>query len=200
MPAAMIRHDLVGFTGFNYDTDAKSLRVTNVNPAGDVTLEWDEPLGMPPSGGYNVYYSTTRDGFDDGSEQLLIDLPAFTRVATHSGAAASEAQYYYMVVAYNDTGDEGSSTYSIAVWTEEYNAGYDTMGIPVVLTTDKTADWWCEQINDVVGFNYLYDSTTGEWGWHAQRMPEGAFDPTLVMAEGYQISTKATGKYVFIGR
>jgi hypothetical protein len=76
------------------------------------------------------------------------------------------------------------------------------MGIPVVLTTDETADWWCEQINDVVGINYLFDSTTGEWGWHAQRMPEGAFDPTMVMAEGYQISTKApaTAKYIFIGR
>jgi hypothetical protein len=200
MPAAMIRHDLVGFRGFNYDSDAKSLRVTNVNPAGDVTLEWDEPIGMDIFGGYDVYYSTTRDGFDDDSAQLLTSLPAFTRVATHQFAAASEAQYYYMVVAFNETLVEGSSTYSIAVWTEEYNAGYDTMGIPVVLTTNRTADWWCEQINDVVGFNYLFDTTTGEWGWHAQRMPEGAFDPTLVMTEGYQISTKATAKYIFIGR
>jgi hypothetical protein len=200
MPAAMIRHELVGFAGFDYSTSAKNLRIIDVNPSGDVTLEWDEPVGMDPFGGYNIYYSATRDGFDDGSAQLLGALPVFTRVITHSDAAASEAQYYYMVVAFNETGAEGSSTYSIAVWTEEYNVGYDTMGIPVVLTTDKTADWWCEQINDVVGFNYLFDTTTGEWGWHAQRMPEGAFDPTLVMAEGYQISTRATAKYIFIGR
>jgi len=98
----------------------------------------------------------------------------------------------------NETITEGASTYSIGVWTADISAGYDTIGIPLLLASYETADWYCDQIDDAVGINYYIDSRLG-WGWHSERMPAGAYDPTLLMIEGYQISTSIQTKYTFIG-
>lgn len=199
MPGAMISYNTHWFSGFDYTTGAKSL-VASVNPvSGDVTLMWDEPIVRDPFGGYNVLYSTTRDGFNDGSANLLAFVSALSpRIAVHSGATSSSSQYFYMVVPVNESGYEGASTYSIAVITSSYDAEYDTLGIPVVLSSDHTADWYCSEIEDVVGINYLADSN-GRWSWHSERMEKGAYDPEIVMTKGYQISTVSQTKYTFIG-
>jgi hypothetical protein len=104
-----------------------------------------------------------------------------------------------MVVPFNATGVRGSSTYSIGVWTEEYLAQYDTIGIPLKLTLDETADWYCDNIQNTVGINY-HIHNEHRWCWHSTRMPAGAFDPILVMTEGYQISNTGPTKFTFIGR
>jgi uncharacterized protein YegL len=199
MPGAMIRYTTHWFLGFDYATGAKSL-IASVNPVtGDVTLNWDEPLVRDSNGGYNVIYSTTRDGFSDGSTTLLAFVPASSpRMAIHSGATSFPSQYFYMVVPVNESGYEGASTYSVAVITSGYDAEYDTMGIPVVQSSDQTADWFCSEIDDAVGINYLADSN-GRWSWHSERMEKGAYDPEIVMTEGYQISTVTQTKYTFIG-
>ncbi len=105
---------------------------------------------------------------------------------------------YYMIVPYNSSGVKGSSSYSMGIWTEEYISGYDTFGIPLKLNTDHTADWYCDNIPDVLGINYFIESLQ-MWGWHSTGMPEGAFDTTLIMAEGYQISTSTSTKFTFVG-
>jgi hypothetical protein len=164
-----------------------------------VTLNWDEPLVRDQNGGYNVLYSTTRDGFSDGSTTLLTFVPVSSpRIAVHLGATSSPSQYFYMVVPVNRSGYEGASTYSVAVITSGYDTEYDTMGIPVVLSSDHTADWYCSEIDDVVGINYLADSN-GRWSWHSERMEKGAYDPEIVMTKGYRISTIMQTKYTFIG-
>jgi len=104
-----------------------------------------------------------------------------------------------MVVPFNTLGIRGASTYSIGVWTEEYLTEYDTFGIPLKMKIDNTVDWYCDNIPNTVGFNYFIYGEQ-RWVWHSTRMPEGAYDPVLVMAEGYQISTSSTTKYTFIGR
>jgi hypothetical protein len=199
MPGAMIKYHTYGSIGFDYKTDAKSLSASVDTVSGDVILTWGEPLARGPTDHYNVYYSTTRDGFDEGTAILLTSIPS-TRPMTyiHSGAAASAGQDYYMVIPVDDTNVEGASTYSIGVWTEEYLDQYDTMGIPLILDTNQTADWYCDQIDDVVGINYFLYSVQ-RWGWHSTRMGAGAFDPVLVMTEGYQISTSGATKFTFIG-
>jgi hypothetical protein len=147
---------------------------------------------------YNVYRSTTRDGFDDGLATLLDTIPVGTESYTDFGAAVSEGHYYYMIVPLNSTNVEGTSTYSIGVWTEEYISQYDTFGIPLKTGDVHSADWYCDNIPDTVGINFLHPEY-GMWFWHSKTMPEGTFDTMVVMTEGYQISTSGATKYTFIG-
>jgi parallel beta-helix repeat protein len=205
MPGAMIVYDDdSGFLGFDPDSEAKSLTVS-IDLNGNVTLIWQEPSSMISGDWYEVYYSNTRDGFF-GTIGMDYDLagPSIgfgTNSTTISGLGAIDpgARWYFMVVPFNASGVRGSSTYSIGVWTEEYLAGYDTIGIPLKLSNYQTADWFCDNIPDTIGINY-YIYSDQRWGWHSTRIPEGAFDPTLEIAEGYQISTSNATKFTFIGR
>jgi len=204
MPGAMIRYNSGGFIGFDYNSDAKSLSVAVDPVSGDVTLTWDQPMGMNSDDFYKVYYSTIRDGFDgvEGSDYKL--LPGGTisfndpRTIVHAGGALLYNQIYYMIIPVNEFGVKGASTYSIGVWTAIYMQEYDTIGIPLILDSYPTADWYCDRIDDAVGINYFINSIVG-WGWHSTRMPQGAYDPVLEMMEGYQLSTSGATKYTFIG-
>ncbi len=202
MPGAMIRYKTCSFVGFDYNSDANTLSA-QVNPVtGDVSLTWSQPSGMDYDDKYNVYYSPSRDGFHgiEGSDFFLLTTVPFSaqRMAVHSGVALPGNQYYYTVIPVNENNVKGSSTYSIGVWTSKYSAEYDTIGIPLILDSYETADWYCDQIDNAVGINYFKDLVV-RWSWHSTRMPAGAFDPTLIMTEGYQISTSAQTKYTFIG-
>jgi hypothetical protein len=203
MPGAMIMYnDDTGFLGFDHTTEAKSLMVT-VEVNGDVSLTWQEPGSIAVGDWYDVYCSNERDGFFGtlDVDYLLVSRVDFgTNTATHIDAQADSpgARLYYMVVPFNATGVRGSSTYRIGIWTEEYLAQYDTFGIPLKLSSYPTADWFCDNIPNTVGMNY-YNIDTQRWCWHSMRMPEGAFDPVLVMVEGYQISTSNATKFTFIG-
>jgi hypothetical protein len=201
MPGAMIRYNTGSFLGFDYNSDAKSVSAA-VNPiSGDVTITWSATSDLSTVQ-YHVYYSTTRDGFHGtrGVDYILLAMTPFgTEIAVHPNAVlpAIHTQFYYMVIPLNATDAEGATTYSIGVWTAIYLAEYDTMGVPLLLTSYPTADWYCDADN-VVGINYFIDSNQ-RWSWHSERMPQGAFDPQLLMAEGYQISTSNITRYTFIG-
>jgi hypothetical protein len=203
MPGAMIIYDDdILFSGFDIDSEAKNLTVS-IEPNGDVTLIWQEPASMGVGDWYEVYYSDTRDGFfGTPDEYSLVSLPIGfgTNTTTHNGALANDpgARLYYMVVPFNALGIRGASTYSIGIWTEEYLAQYDTFGIPLKPGSSETVDWYCDQIDNVVGINYFIYSNQ-RWGWHSTRMGAGAYDPVLVMTEGYQISTSGSTKFTFIG-
>jgi hypothetical protein len=204
LPGAMISYDDdSGFIGFSYATEAKNLTV-NVEPNGDVNLTWWEPPIMAPGDHYKIYYSNTRDGFFGDLNfdyfQACPPVDFGTNATTHVGAQANDpgARLYYIVVPFDSMGNQGASTYSIGIWTEEYLPGYDTFGIPLKMNVNHAADWYCDNIPDAVGINYFIFSLQ-EWGWHSTRMPKGAFDPILEMAEGYQISTSNAAKFTFIG-
>jgi len=203
MPAAMISYDddslLLGFDPAN---EAKNLSVS-VQSNGDVNLTWEEPVSKGVGDRYEIYYSNTRDGFFGtfDVDYFLVSTVNFgNNTTTHVGANASNAgaRLYYMVVPFNASGVRGSSTYSIGVWTEDYLAEYDTFGVPLKMIYNYTADWYCDNIPDTVGINY-YIVNEQRWGWHSERMPEGAYDPVIVMTEGYQISTSIATKFIFIG-
>jgi hypothetical protein len=198
MPGSMIRYNSGSFVGFDYSIEADSLKAVVPNPVtGDITLYWTRPSDLNVVN-YNVYRSTTRNGFDDGLATLLDTIPVGTETYTDFGAAISEGQYYYIIVPLNITNVEGASTYSIGIWTEEFLSQYDTFGIPLKMKENHTADWYCAEIPDSVGINY-FNISLQLWFWHSTRMPKGAFDPILVMTEGYQISTSNTTKFTFIG-
>jgi hypothetical protein len=71
------------------------------------------------------------------------------------------------------------------------------MGLPLKLSSFPTADWYCDNIPNTVGINY-YIHQEQRWGWHSTRMPQGAYDPQRVMAEGYQISNSNTARFIYI--
>ncbi|UCG68939.1 MAG: lamin tail domain-containing protein [Thermoplasmata archaeon] len=198
LPGAMIRFNSGPYAGFDHNTDAKSLSASVDSRTGDVTLSWDHPLSVDQDDYYEVYRSTKRDGFDDGSAILLSTVPNGRGILVDPNVANSTGQYYYMVIPVNETGVKGASTYSIGVWTAGYQGQYDTIGIPLILTSFETADWYCENIPNTVGINYfIYHQQ--RWGWHVARMSKGAYDPVLIMIEAYQISCLAPTKFSFIG-
>jgi hypothetical protein len=203
MPGAMIIYDDdTGFSGFDVTTEAKSL-IASVLPNGDVDLSWQEPASMDFGDRYEVYYSDTREGFFGslGVDYFMIGNILFgTSTITHPNAQADSpgARLYYMVVPFKASGVMGSGTYSIGIWTEEFLSGYDSFGIPLKMSSTYNADWYCKNINGSVGINYFIH-TQQRWAWHSTRMPAGAFDPILVMTEGYQISTSNATKFTFIG-
>jgi len=198
MPGAMIRYKTGGFIGFNYNTDAKNLSASVDSLTGNVTLTWVQPLSMDGDDNYYIYRSTTRDGFNEGTATKIGSTSYGNEMWIDANVALSPGQFYYMIVPVNETGVEGASTYSLGVWTEEYLSGYDTLGVPLKQSFIETADWYCDNIPDSVGINY-YIQREQRWCWHSTRMPEGAYDPILVMAEGYQISTSNLTKFTFIG-
>jgi hypothetical protein len=200
MPGTHIKYQTLSTVGFDPTTEADSLDAV-VNPSGDITLTWIRPASMiDPSDTFNIYRSTTRDGFDDGSAQLMTSVPVGQLIWTDLNVANASTEYYYMIVPVNDTGIEGGSSYSIGVVTLDISSEYDTIGIPLVLTTGtETADYYCDQITGSVGINYFIEADQ-RWSWHSTIMPSGAFDPQLIMVEGYQISTTMSTAYSFIGR
>jgi hypothetical protein len=204
MPGAMIMYDdNTLFLGFDYASEAINLTVV-IDSNGDVNLTWQEAATMGAGDWYEVYYSNTRDGFfgtfNVNYFSVCPPVNFGNNTVTHSGALANDpgTRLYYIVVPFNTNSVRGSSTYSIGIWTEEYLDQYDTIGIPLKFNKNKTADWYCDNIPYTVGINY-YDVNENRWCWHTTRMPEEAYDPILVMVEGYQISTSNGTKYTFIG-
>jgi hypothetical protein len=202
MPGAMIYYDRSGFDATPFTGDADSLSADVIEATDSVVLTWSQPASMTPEHKYHVLRATTRDGFwgeQDVDYILLAELDYDILTYQDVGVTLADTEYYYMIVPVNvSTGERGTSSYSIGVWTAGYNAGYDTIGLPLELSVVHSADWYCYNIPYTVGINY-YINTEHRWGWHSTRMPRGAYDPVLVMGEGYQISTTGTTKFTFIG-
>jgi parallel beta-helix repeat protein len=200
MPGTMILYENISF-GFDATPggDAGSL-IAKVNSASEtVVLNWSHPADMSSLDQYIILRSTKRDGFW-GTQDLdyieLATLPFNILFYLDEGNATSGTELYYMIVTENgSTLVRGSGSYSIGVWTEEIETQYDTIGLPLKLLENNTADWYCDNIPNCVGINY-YNVITQRWSWHSTRMSEGAFDPVLGMTEGYQISTSGP---TFIG-
>jgi hypothetical protein len=202
MPGAMILYDNIpfGFDATPLTGNADSLTAT-VDNGGNVTLNWTQPANMGLGDRYYVLRSTSRDGFwgtlGVNYTQLAV-LPFDVLSYQDIGNATAGTEYYYMIMPVNlSTGERGVSSYSIGVWTASYLDQYDT-ALPLRLSSYKTADWYCDNIPYTVGINYFIQSEQ-RWGWHATRMPGGAYDPMVVMTEGYQISTSNATKFTFIG-
>jgi hypothetical protein len=201
-PGAMILYDNIpfGFDATPSTGNADSLTAVADPASGDVALSWDPAAGIDS---YYVYNSSSRDGFWGTlgvDYHLLATTPLGSESYTHGGAALAGTEQYYMVVPFiSSTGERGISSYTIGVWTASYLDQYDTFALPLRPSSNQTADWYCENIPDTVGMNY-YMYSEQRWSWHATRMPQGAYDPILEMAEGYQISTSDATKFTFIGR
>jgi hypothetical protein len=204
LPGAMILYDNISF-GFDAQPgsgDADSLSAS-VDPAsGTVTLSWSQPWGMDVGDQYFVFRSETRDGFWgllDTDYILIASLPFDTLTIQDPGVATAGSQYYYMVVPVQwGTGLRGTSSYSIGVFTAEYLDQYDTVGIPLKLSSYPSVDTFSLDVESCVGINY-FSYPDQRWMWHSEGMTPGAFDPVLERGLGYQVSTQAQTRYSFVG-
>jgi PKD repeat protein len=203
MPAAMILHKDFSL-GFDVAPGGVAGELTaSVNSVSEtVVVSWQKPPGMGSLDQYIVLRSDRRDGFwgTEGVDYIeLATLPFNVLFYMDQGNVTANSQLYYMIMPVNSsTLKLGSCSYSIGIWTKEFESEYDTFGLPVKMVEEKTSDWFCDNIPETMGINYHY-SAFQRWRWHSTRMPEGAFDPTLALAEGYQISTSGSTKFSFIG-
>jgi hypothetical protein len=178
-----------------------NFQVQVINSFGDVELYWNP---VPGADHYIIYRSTFREGI---SNLALLPLwetsygePLETTYIDYNAAYFDGIQFYYCVVAVAapELHFGFNSTYSIGLYVADYLGEYDTLGLPLKLDGTNTVDWYCDGIPDTVGINY-YIPEEQRWGWHATRMPKGAFDTDIVLGDGYQISTLAATKKIFIG-
>lgn len=204
MPGAMIQYDDNSFLGFDWSSDARNLtaKVDDFDVVILVTLNWERPAGMIEGvDEYRVYHSPTRDGFWGayGVDYFLNSIKTVgTETSTHGFTPSPDIRLYYMVVPVLSTGQIGASTYSVGVWIADYDEGYDTVGPPLKLKNVRSVDWYCDEITNAWGMNY-YNTTEQRWVWHKIVMPYKAYDPDVVMCEGYQISTTGETRYSFVG-
>lgn len=204
LPGAMIMlyDSTFGFNTSSVSGDAQDLMASVDSTSKTVTLNWVQPVNMAPNDVYQVLRSTTRDGFwgNQGIDYELLSTLAYNELTYQDMGVASEwTQFYYMIVPLNqNSGKFGTSCYSIGVWTAGFDGHYDTFSLPLKPDSQKTVDWFCDEIEHTVGINY-FDFQFQEWGWHATRMPAGAFDPLIEIGLGYQISTSFPTGFSFIG-
>jgi hypothetical protein len=189
-PASMIMYN----EGFGFDDIIRDDLSAAVNPTGDVTLTWT-PI---PGAEYYVYWSATRDGFFKNSITILNSgIPITVSTYIHIGAASGVSENYYMIIPYETTkGIIGSSSYSIGIWTTEYN-GNDMFGLPLKpIWDDKSADWYVDQIPNCLGIVFLEG---GMWKAHFKEFPEGVYDTILGVGKGYRITVYDTSRFSYIG-
>ncbi|TET90502.1 MAG: hypothetical protein E3J35_06440 [Methanomassiliicoccales archaeon] len=151
---------------------------------------------MAEASKYLIFRSGRRDGLHD-----LSLLPIANTTETYwidsDVIGNGRSEYYYMVIPVDSSGGLGSSTYSVGIFTEEYQSGTDAFALPLKLLESHSLDWYCDNIPNVVGIVHLMK---GYWRLHAIEMPEGVYDAIATLAEGYQISfNETTTTFTFIG-
>jgi hypothetical protein len=189
-PVSMVLYE----EGFGFDILTRDDLAATVDPAGDVTLTWS----VIPNAEYYVYWSDQRDGFFRSIYTVLnggnrVSSPTYT----HTGAVSGIGENYYMIIPYDTgTGTNGSSSYSIGVWTTEYN-GNDLFGLPLKPQWGAmSADWYVDQIPNCLGIVFLEN---GEWKAHFKEFPEGVYDTTIVRGNGYVVSVFEASLFSYVG-
>ena len=159
----------------------------------DINLSWE---AVARADSYLVFRSEERNGLHN-----LSLLPIANATETYwidSGVIGNgRSEYYYMVIPADPSGGLGSNTYSIGVFTEEYQSGTDTFALPLKPVEPHSLDWYCDDIPNVVGIVHMMK---GMWRLHAKEMPEGIYDEDVLQGEGYQISIEGpSSKFTFVG-
>ena len=161
----------------------------------DIDLSWPS---LGPGIDYYIYSSIMRDGFfRDLYAVLNGGMPVSATMYTDIGAASSPGDNYYLIVPYNLTLGNGSSTYSVGVITDEFD-GNDFFGLPLKpVWGDLSADWYTDQIPNALGIVYLEN---GIWTPHFKEFDEGVYDTIIEYGRGYEVSVYISSLFNFIGR
>lgn len=159
----------------------------------DVHITWQSASGALE---YEIFRSTTRDGLFSEALQPVATVSASVTSYIDGGVALPGTDHYYWIMPTDSTGERGSSTYSIGVWIGTYHEGMDTVSPPLKPESQIWIDQLCELHDDIVGMAFLIQ---GHWKFHAKEMPSKVYDTLFQQSAGYQISTNASIRIVFIG-
>jgi hypothetical protein len=185
-PASMIIYK----EGFGFDFSTRDDINAEVDSFGNVNVTWTPIAGADR---YYVHRSNFRHGFfNDSYDVIEVMAPVYQDFF----AATLQDEFYYLVIPWNSILGNGSSTYSIGVFTEEYN-GNEMFGLPLKpIWGDMSADWYVDQIPNCLGIVFL---ANGDWKAHFKEFPERVYDTTIEMGRGYELSVHAMSRYSFVG-
>jgi hypothetical protein len=197
MPGASLRYregQLPAPTGFNLSVNQST---------GTVDLTWDQVTGADH---YIIYRAGSRDGLNNLDLVPLhmtnIALPTETWYTDLGAMAVPGSEYYYTVAAVRFAGEDVgyNTSYSIGLMNFEYSPGYNTLGLPFRICTERAIDWYCNELENVMGMQYMDDR--GVWKWHSKTMPAGVFDTNVDVGSGFQLAVISTTKvhYIYVGR
>ena len=159
----------------------------------DTNLSWWAVAGVSR---YLIFRSQERVGLHNLSMPPIASTTE-TYWADQGIIGNQRSEDYYMVIPEDSFGRLGSSTYSVGVFTVEYQSGSDSFALPLKPVQTHSLDWYSDNIPNVVGIIHL---VKGYWRLHARDMPEGVYDAEVFQAEGLQVSIGGpTTTYTFIG-
>ncbi len=160
----------------------------------DIVLTWDFLAGATE---YRIFKSNERNGLHDPSLEPIAVVTSNQNTWTDYGVLSIERECYYLVTPVDSEGEPGSSAYSVGVMTTEFRSGSNVFALPLKMDGDRSLDWYCNEIPNVVGMSY---AKNGVWKYHAKEMPEAVYDADVRQAEGYEISVEGSAtSFTFIG-
>ncbi|UCE36881.1 MAG: hypothetical protein JSW00_15450 [Thermoplasmata archaeon] len=150
----------------------------------DVALKWDT---SPNATGYNIYRAEVRMGngslTDYSIEPIAEGLPQDATSWTDTEATGYE--YYYLVVALDDMGEQGS-TYAVGFRTYEFKEGYNLFSFelnprPASTVSMFTTNWFSSDSN----MFYYYDRMAGYWVGHPRILPDHINNADVSVGSAY---------------
>ena len=203
LPAATL-HTFVGSPGSSvlYDGSAgfdaaEASSLTAATLGSDILLAWAQPAAAVDR--YCIRRSATRIGFHTGAF-MEIACTASGNPATTTfvdpGAAATAGAWHYLVVPVNASGGNGSTTFSVGVWTGSYS-GWHAVGLPLRPFAPQAVSWYAAQIPLTLGI--LWWSPTGRWVPHFAAMAPNVYDAPFGQGVGVQVAVQSPSVYSFIG-
>jgi hypothetical protein len=202
LPGSMILHSGAGgFGGYDPASDAAGL---TARVAGDdVALEFPAAAGMSAGvDAYEVWAADSRAGFFDGTSWQVPGSPFLAAAGpmsvTHAGAITGPGEACYLVVPRLSTGETGTSTYSVCVWTTTY-LGTQFVGLPLRPLQPGPVSWYVGDIPAALGIAWL--APPGIWVAHAAGMGPGVYDATFRFGGGVQLSVGGVVpvRYSYVG-
>ncbi len=164
-----------------------------------VLLSWDTTTSAP--GGYNIYRGTNRYGTDSLNDFDLIRLntggpengPTYT-------ATMSNAHEYFLVVALDAAGMEGSSTWAVGASELTFTKGYSVISMPLQPEENVGSGYLANNMfDDNSGTLFHYDKENAEWAGHPRVLPENINNVNIDTGSAYIVYVDAEDAYVITG-
>jgi len=149
-------------------------------------------------GGFNIYRTTSRGGFDFTTPHAQI---GFARAWRDTNATDDE--YYYMVVPVNIYGREGSSTFAIGIKRITYGEKYNDFALYLKPLEPKALSGYLDDFGlsyeEIMATIFYSGSSQQTQAPHPAFIPAGISDPDVALSDGNLIYLIRNKEYMFVG-
>jgi hypothetical protein len=175
-----------------------SLEITHEN--GNLQLSWSPVTG---ASGYNIYMGTTRYGLDSLND-FSIEMENINGPVTQTTWATtmgSENELYFLVVALEANGEEGSSTFAVGVKEVTYSEGYSVISMDLQPKSHEGVGFFANvMFKENPGTLFYYDKENGNWRGHPRVLPENINNVEVNTGFAYIVYVDAEDvSYVYTG-